>query len=75
MTIKLRNTRAIIDQLGGNAAVGNMLGATSKAVGNWRYANKFPAHTYLVLKRELTLQGYDAPDTLWAMTQTPVTPA
>jgi hypothetical protein len=65
---KLATTIEVIDQLGGNMEVANMIESTHhKAVANWRYFGIFPANTYLVLKKELRKRGYNAPDQLWNM--------
>jgi hypothetical protein len=65
---KLKTTGDVLDYLGGDKAVAAMLDTTPKAVSNWRYFNVFPAHSYLVIKRELRDRGKKPPDELWAMT-------
>lgn len=65
----LTTTIDIIEQLGGNKEVAKLLGATEKAVANWRYFGVFPANTYLVLKKALKRQKCSAPDMLWNMKQ------
>jgi hypothetical protein len=60
-------TVEIIDFLGGNQAVAEMLGTHHKAVANWRYFEFFPANTYLAIKKVLRRRGRSAPDSLWAM--------
>lgn len=64
---QLKTAIDVIDLLGGNADVADMLGAKPTAVSNWRYFDKFPADTFFVLKHELRRRGYDAPVTLWKM--------
>lgn len=63
----LETTDAVIDELGGNRAVGELTSSNAKAVSNWRGA-KFPAWTYLLINEALRRTGKTAPDTLWAMT-------
>lgn len=67
MMTKLENTVDIIDYLGGNDRVANMLGTTAKAVANWRYSGMFPASTYVALRKALRRARANAPDALWAM--------
>lgn len=69
MTKRLATTIEVIDWLGGNKNVAGLLGTTEKAVGNWRYSGKFPAHTFIVLAEELDETGAMAPISLWAMTE------
>lgn len=64
---KLDNTVDVIDFLGGNQAVGQMLSAHPKAVANWRYSGKFPADTYLALQDAAKRCGLSVPDSLWRM--------
>lgn len=63
----LRTTAACIDALGGNPAVAKLIDSNVKAVWNWRTYGKFPAHSYVVLQKELSKKGFKAPDDLWAM--------
>jgi hypothetical protein len=65
--VKLNNTVAIIDFLGGNEIVAEMLDAHPKAVANWRYSGLFPADTYLALQQAMKDNGISAPDRLWPM--------
>jgi hypothetical protein len=65
--VKLQNTSAIIDVLGGNTVVAKMLGTTNAAISNWRAANRFPARTYLVLIEALERKDCTASDRLWSM--------
>jgi hypothetical protein len=65
---KLATTIDVIEHLGGNNEVADMIESTHpKAVANWRYFGIFPANTYLVLKKALRRHGYSAPDQLWNM--------
>ena len=68
MAKKLDTTGKVLDHLGGDQMVAQMLDAKPKAVSNWRYFGYFPAHTYLAIKGELTRRKLSAPDSLWAMT-------
>lgn len=65
----LATTEQVIDALGGNHAVADMLGGHHKAVANWRYFGFFPANTYLALREALKQRHKRAraPDSLWAM--------
>lgn len=64
----IRTIPGLIDALGGNQPVAQMVKTTHKAVSNWRRPRKkLPAATYLRLKEELAEIGLDAPDRLWAM--------
>ena len=69
MSQKISTTREVIDALGGNGAVANITGSTAKAVWNWRKANIFPAHTYLLITNALKRRGLIAPSGLWRMSQ------
>ena len=62
----LTSTRLVIDALGGNRPVAELLGTTHKAVSNWR-RSKFPANTYVVLQLHLLGMDIHAPTWLWAM--------
>lgn len=63
----LESTISVIEFLGGNKAVAELLDADEKAVANWRYFEVFPANTYVALKHVLRLHGRTAPDELWTM--------
>jgi hypothetical protein len=64
-----RTTIAVIDALGGNAAVAEMLGITVTAVANYRAFGYFPAATYFVLRDALKARGVQADESLWNMKQ------
>jgi hypothetical protein len=64
---KLRSTSVVIDALGGNQPVAEMLSVTTAAVSNWRGFAVFPAYTYVVITNALKEKGLAAPDRLWAM--------
>ena len=57
----------MITALGGTSAVAEMLGTSYSAVANWRHANQFPAHSYLILKKALSSRKRSASDDLWSM--------
>jgi len=67
----LRTTAAIIDALGGIAAMAELTGTSANGVYNWRSGPQFPADTYLLIKSELKKIGKDAPDFLWPMRLAP----
>lgn len=69
MSSTLYTTTKIIEALGGAEAVGRLLNSNAKAIWNWRAHNKFPAHTYVVLRDALAAKQLKAPDHLWAMTR------
>jgi hypothetical protein len=58
----------VISSLGGLNAVKALTKAkNTKAVWNWKKANRFPAKTYLALISALAHRGDTAPNTLWNM--------
>lgn len=70
MSIKMKRlstTIEVIEFLGGNDGVAQLLNTHPKAVANWRYFGIFPANTYLVLTKELKKHKASAPDELWNM--------
>lgn len=64
---ELKTTRAIMDVLGGDRAVGELTGRTRKAANNWRAFNRFPPDTYVAIRAALKDRGHNAPDSLWRM--------
>ena len=62
-----KSATEIINALGGTSAVARLTKSSSKAVSNWKAANRLPANTYLVIKDALTRTGHQAPDHLWGM--------
>jgi hypothetical protein len=64
---KLKSTVAVIDYLGGDRRVAEILGTDHKAVYNWRRFRIFPASTYVALQAALQYYGRTAPDKLWSM--------
>jgi hypothetical protein len=65
----LDTTLDVIDELGGNIAVGALTGSTAKAVSNWRSLGKFPWHTQMPIIEALRVRGKTAPASLWGMTK------
>ena len=63
----ITTAREVIDVLGGNHVVAEMLGTHHKAVANWRYSGMFPSSTYLALTAALKQRKRSAPDKLWGM--------
>ena len=64
---ELSTTIGVIEALGGNKVVAEMLGTNAAAVSNWRYFEEFPTNTYLALQEALRRQGRTASDSLWPM--------
>jgi hypothetical protein len=64
---ELKTFDAVVDKLGGLAAVGQLCdGQDVAAVCNWkRRRNVFPTKYYPVMRDELNKRGFDAPDDLW----------
>lgn len=62
------SAKAVINALGGTAAVAKLTGAPQQAVTNWKRRNKLPATTVMVLRTELQRIGIDAPLALWGVT-------
>lgn len=66
----LETADAVIRALGGTRAVMTLTSAKSiQVVNNWRYADRFASHTYLILKQALEQAGMTAPATLWGITE------
>lgn len=65
---RIETATEIIDRLGGNPAVAEIVGAKPKAVSNWRKSNGFPARTYLAITTALREHNAEAPPSLWGMT-------
>lgn len=66
---KLRTPLAVVEHLGGPERVCELFpGTNTKQVWHWYgRAGKFPANTYVVMKRALKRRGCYAPDYLWNM--------
>jgi hypothetical protein len=64
---ELTTTEAVIDALGGNAAVRALTGSKAPAVSNWAKFETFPANTYLAMTEALKAIGKTAPASLWSM--------
>lgn len=65
--IGLISAAAVIDELGGNQAVGELTQRLPKTVWHWRDTGKFPANTYLTITQALHAKGKTAPSHLWSM--------
>jgi hypothetical protein len=70
----LRTTSQVIDAIGGNLVVldilrraGDSHALTSQAISMWRAHDRMPPRTYLVLTRELQRSGHSALPKLWSM--------
>jgi hypothetical protein len=62
----LKTTTDVIDALGGNIAVQQLVGAASRqTVSNWRRFKTFPSNTHAVLSGALVAIGREAPRSLW----------
>lgn len=66
---ELSTTSQVLDALGGNGAVAEITGSTTKAVWNWRGFNTFPSNTYVAMTEALLAKGKTAPASLWGMKQ------
>jgi len=64
---ELSTTSEVLDALGGNGAVAEITGSTTKAVWNWRGFNTFPSNTYVAMTDALRAIGKTAPASLWGM--------
>ncbi len=61
----LRTTSAVIDALGGTAAVSVLTGRSMQAVSNWRSREYFTASSYEAITRALLGIGRTADPSLW----------
>lgn len=64
---ELQTTSEIIDELGGNRAVGELTGSKPKAVSMWRTNGRFPWHTQSPITEALKARGKSVPSFLWGM--------
>jgi hypothetical protein len=64
---ELTSTAAVIKELGGIAKVARLIGVKYSAAANWKYFNRFPSNTHLVLSAALRKREFTAPDSLWQM--------
>lgn len=62
----LETSAAVIDALGGTAAVARLANKAMQTVSNWR-SRGFPSDTFLLLQAALKAQGRTAPAALWRM--------
>ena len=67
MTIaRLDSVDAVIEALGGTAAVSRLTGKKPTTIWNWRRRHqRFPAKTRDLLQSELATMGMSAPGRLW----------
>lgn len=63
----LSSVAAVVDELGGNQAVGELTQRKAKTVWYWRDSGAFPANTYLTITSALREKGKTAPSNLWSM--------
>lgn len=61
----LRTTAAVIDALGGTAAVARITGRSMQAVSNWKQRGLFTATAYEPISRALTQIGKEAHPAVW----------
>jgi hypothetical protein len=64
---ELHTTSEVMDALGGNTAVAELVGSNNKAVWNWRGFDTFPSNTYVAMTDALRKKGKTAPASLWGM--------
>jgi DNA-binding transcriptional regulator YdaS (Cro superfamily) len=57
----------LVRALGGGSAVARVIGVSPSAVSNWQRLGRFPARTYLQIRRRLKAKGKNAPEQLWGM--------
>lgn len=65
--LELQSVAAVVDELGGNQAVGSLTKRQAKTVWHWRDTGAFPANTYLTITSALREKGKAAPARLWSM--------
>jgi hypothetical protein len=63
----LETADAVIDALGGNAGLGELTGARTSRISNWRSFGRFPSDMFVVMTEALAAKGHTAPATLWGM--------
>lgn len=61
----LASTSAVIDALGGTAAVARLTGRSMQAVSNWRERGFFTAPSFEPITKALAEQGLRAAPALW----------
>lgn len=65
----LTTASEVIEELGGPAAAGRMVGRSVQSAVNWRAANRFPADTFLIFQAELRERDMTAPPSIWGIRQ------
>lgn len=66
---ELSTAREIMEKLDGADGIARLTGSKPKAVLNWKYFNRFPSRTFLVLNEALREKGFRAPASLWGMAE------
>ena len=64
---ELQTISEIIDELGGNRAVGELTGTKPKSVSMWKTFGKFPWRTQMTIVEALRARNLTAPTSLWGM--------
>lgn len=63
----LETADAVIKALGGNAGLGELTGARTSRISNWRAFGRFPSDMFKLMNEALELRGHSAPAALWGM--------
>ena len=66
-TKTLLTVGAVVEELGGKAALAEMTGLSPNAVWNWIDRGDFPSNTYVLITEALSAKGKTAPAGLWGM--------
>ena len=65
----LKSADEVIDALGGTVATADLTGRKAQHVSNWRASGRLPANTFLVISKELSERGKNAPPSIWGITE------
>jgi hypothetical protein len=65
---RLESYHEVLRALGGNHTVMKLTNRRIQHLTNWAAVERFPAHTFLILTKELAEKGYTAPPALWGIT-------
>jgi hypothetical protein len=66
--VKLKSVADVITVLGGMSNVAKITNCRYGSVWHWKYVNKFPGHSFLLINEALKKRGFDAPSpALWGM--------
>lgn len=69
--VKLKSVAEVIVALGGMSSVAKITDCKYGSVWYWKYINKFPGHSYVVINDALKKRGFPSPSpTLWGMKRT-----